>query len=406
MANKCNFCGRKESDVTILVQGLEGHICDNCALRAWDIVNLENKDTKKETAKETFTLKEVPAPKAISKHLDQYVIGQEKAKRLLSVAVHNHYTRLNHIQEIEDVELEKSNILMIGDTGTGKTLLAKSLARMLDVPFCIADATVLTEAGYVGDDVESILSRLLQIANYDSEKAQRGIIYLDEIDKIARKTDNPSITRDVSGEGVQQGLLKILEGTVAHVAPEGGRKHPDAKYVKIDTSQILFICGGAFDGLGKVIARRLNTKEVGFKAKGRLTIEDEDLLKYATPADLKNFGLIPEILGRLPVLATLESLDRETLISILTEPKNALIKQYKKLFEIKGIILSIEPEVVEFIADKALENKLGARGLRGICESLLQDYMFNFGEEQKDIKLKLPEAKKLWQKNKDKLSAA
>lgn len=295
---------------------------------------------------------------------------------------------------------------MIGETGTGKTLLAKSLARMLDVPFCIADATVLTEAGYVGDDVESILSRLLQEANYDPEKAQRGIIYLDEIDKIARKTDNPSITRDVSGEGVQQGLLKILEGTIAHVAPEGGRKHPDAKYVKIDTSQILFICGGAFDGLNKVVARRLNTKEVGFKAKGRLTLNENDLLQYATPQDLKNFGLIPEILGRLPVLATLEALDKQTLISILTEPKNALVKQYTRLFKLEGVKLTIDKKVIEFIADKALENKLGARGLRGICESLLQDYMFNFGESQKDINLKLGEASKLWEKNKGNLTAA
>jgi len=405
MANKCNFCGKVESDVTILVQGLEGHICDNCTLRAWDIVQIENKDASKNKASEV-ALSNVPTPKSINTHLNQYVIGQEKAKRLLSVAVHNHYTRLNHVSQIEDVELEKSNILMIGETGTGKTLLAKSLARMLDVPFCIADATVLTEAGYVGDDVESILSRLLQEANYDPEKAQRGIIYLDEIDKIARKTDNPSITRDVSGEGVQQGLLKILEGTIAHVAPEGGRKHPDAKYVKIDTSQILFICGGAFDGLNKVVARRLNTKEVGFKAKGRLTLSENDLLQYATPQDLKNFGLIPEILGRLPVLATLEALDKQTLISILTEPKNALVKQYTRLFKLEGVKLTIDKKVIEFIADKALENKLGARGLRGICESLLQDYMFNFGESQKDINLKLGEASKLWEKNKGNLTAA
>ena len=295
---------------------------------------------------------------------------------------------------------------MVGETGTGKTLLAKSLAKMLDVPFCIADATVLTEAGYVGDDVESILSRLLQVADYDANKAQKGIIYLDEIDKIARKSDNASITRDVSGEGVQQGLLKILEGTVAHVAPEGGRKHPYAKYIKIDTSQILFICGGAFDGLDKIISRRLNTKEVGFKSINREKISEDKILQLATPQDLKNFGLIPEILGRLPVLATLESLDKDALVSILTEPKNALIKQYVRLFELQNVKLKIDGAVIDFIADKALENKLGARGLRGICEGLLQDFMFNFGELPSKIYLKLPEAEKIWDKFKDRLTAA
>jgi ATP-dependent Clp protease ATP-binding subunit ClpX len=405
MAKKCNFCGKPENKTKMLVQGLDGQICDECALRASDIVEFEKKAKIKSSTKSDF-FDNIPTPKEIKLHLDQYVIGQTDAKKLLSVAVHNHYNRLNNLDKVEDVELEKSNILMVGETGTGKTLLAKSLAKMLDVPFCIADATVLTEAGYVGDDVESILSRLLQVADYDANKAQKGIIYLDEIDKIARKSDNASITRDVSGEGVQQGLLKILEGTVAHVAPEGGRKHPDAKYIKIDTSQILFICGGAFDGLDKIISRRLNTKEVGFKSINREKISEDKILQLATPQDLKNFGLIPEILGRLPVLATLESLDKDALVSILTEPKNALIKQYVRLFELQNVKLKIDGAVIDFIADKALENKLGARGLRGICEGLLQDFMFNFGELPSKIDLKLPEAEKIWDKFKDRLTAA
>lgn len=405
MAKKCNFCGKPENKTKMLVQGLDGQICDECALRASDIVEFEKKAKIKSSTKSDF-FDNIPTPKEIKLHLDQYVIGQTDAKKLLSVAVHNHYNRLNNLDKVEDVELEKSNILMVGETGTGKTLLAKSLAKMLDVPFCIADATVLTEAGYVGDDVESILSRLLQVADYDANKAQKGIIYLDEIDKIARKSDNASITRDVSGEGVQQGLLKILEGTVAHVAPEGGRKHPDAKYIKIDTSQILFICGGAFDGLDKIISRRLNTKEVGFKSINREKISEDKILQLATPQDLKNFGLIPEILGRLPVLATLESLDKDALVSILTEPKNALIKQYVRLFELQNVKLKIDGAVIDFIADKAFENKLGARGLRGICEGLLQDFMFNFGELPSKIGLKLPEAEKIWDKFKDRLTAA
>ena len=405
MAKKCNFCGKPENKTKMLVQGLDGQICDECALRASDIVEFEKKAKIKSSTKSDF-FDNIPTPKEIKLHLDQYVIGQTDAKKLLSVAVHNHYNRLNNLDKVEDVELEKSNILMVGETGTGKTLLAKSLAKMLDVPFCIADATVLTEAWYVGDDVESILSRLLQVADYDANKAQKGIIYLDEIDKIARKSDNASITRDVSGEGVQQGLLKILEGTVAHVAPEGGRKHPDAKYIKIDTSQILFICGGAFDGLDKIISRRLNTKEVGFKSINREKISEDKILQLATPQDLKNFGLIPEILGRLPVLATLESLDKDALVSILTEPKNALIKQYVRLFELQNVKLKIDGAVIDFIADKALENKLGARGLRGICEGLLQDFMFNFGELPSKIDLKLPEAEKIWDKFKDRLTAA
>ncbi len=405
MAKKCNFCGKPENKTKMLVQGLDGQICDECALRASDIVEFEKKAKIKSSTKSDF-FDNIPTPKEIKLHLDQYVLGQTDAKKLLSVAVHNHYNRLNNLDKVEDVELEKSNILMVGETGTGKTLLAKSLAKMLDVPFCIADATVLTEAGYVGDDVESILSRLLQVADYDANKAQKGIIYLDEIDKIARKSDNASITRDVSGEGVQQGLLKILEGTVAHVAPEGGRKHPDAKYIKIDTSQILFICGGAFDGLDKIISRRLNTKEVGFKSINREKISEDKILQLATPQDLKNFGLIPEILGRLPVLATLESLDKDALVSILTEPKNALIKQYVRLFELQNVKLKIDGAVIDFIADKALENKLGARGLRGICEGLLQDFMFNFGELPSKIDLKLPEAEKIWDKFKDRLTAA
>jgi ATP-dependent Clp protease ATP-binding subunit ClpX len=405
MSKKCNFCGKPENKTKMLVQGLDGQICDECALRASDIVEFEKK-AKVKSSKKTDFFDNIPTPKEIKLHLDQYVIGQTDAKKLLSVAVHNHYNRLNNLDKIEDVELEKSNILMVGETGIGKTLLAKSLAKMLDVPFCIADATVLTEAGYVGDDVESILSRLLQVADYDANKAQKGIIYLDEIDKIARKSDNASITRDVSGEGVQQGLLKILEGTVAHVAPEGGRKHPDAKYIKIDTSQILFICGGAFDGLDKIISRRLNTKEVGFKSINKEKISEDKILQLATPQDLKNFGLIPEILGRLPVLATLESLDKDALVSILTEPKNALIKQYVRLFELQNVKLKIDAAVIDFIADKALENKLGARGLRGICEGLLQDFMFNFGELPAKIDLKLPEAEKIWDKLKDRLTAA
>lgn len=376
----------------MLISGIEGHICDHCIEQANKIVDTEltpgaTITGAKVTDDEDSTLK----PSEIKALLDQYVVGQETAKKVMSVAVYNHYKRIRFAKQNpkSEIEIEKSNILLLGDTGTGKTLIAKTLAKILNVPFCIADATVLTEAGYVGEDVESIISRLLQSADYKVESAQKGIIYIDEIDKIARKGGNPSITRDVSGEGVQQGLLKILEGTVAHVAPEGGRKHPDQKYTKVDTSNILFICGGAFDGIKEVINRRINRSELGFKsAKERIRAET-NVLSYATPADLKNFGLIPEIIGRLPVATYMEPLDKATLRNILTEPKNALIKQYTELFKMDGIELVIEDEVLDYIVEKAIEYKLGARGLRSICEAILVDYMFSFPEGKSKSKLKL-----------------
>jgi ATP-dependent Clp protease ATP-binding subunit ClpX len=405
----CSFCGRKKSEALMLISGLEGHICENCAEQAFHIVDQElgganaPKSNHKSAGNEAKSPAKLPTPAEIKAYLDQYVIGQDNTKKVMSVAVYNHYKRLKHpgIDE-KGVEIEKSNILLVGETGTGKTLLAKTLAKYLNVPFCIADATVLTEAGYVGEDVESILSRLLQVANYDAAQAERGIIYLDEIDKISRKSDNPSITRDVSGEGVQQGLLKILEGTVAHVAPEGGRKHPDQKYIKIDTSNILFICGGAFEGIDKMIARRLNSQQVGFKSKekGGHGMDKGSLLRHLSPADLKTYGLIPEIIGRMPVITTMEPLDKVALKSILTEPKNALIKQYVRLFELDKIELSIDEEVIAFIVDKAFEYKLGARGLRSICESIMMDYMFNApGKKLKTIHITLDEAEKSWKKN-------
>jgi ATP-dependent Clp protease ATP-binding subunit ClpX len=384
----CSFCGRRKSESLMLISGLDGHICDQCADQAQKIVekelgmggNTSGKDSGNSNFESTQESgnKKLPKPSEIKAFMDQYVIGQDQAKKTLSVAVYNHYKRLNSKKSAahSDVEIEKSNILMIGETGTGKTLMAKTLAKILDVPFCIADATVLTEAGYVGEDVESIISRLLQVANYKPELAERGIIYLDEMDKIARKGDNASITRDVSGEGVQQGLLKILEGTVAHVAPEGGRKHPDQKYIKVDTTNILFICGGAFDGIDKIISRRVQKQAVGFKSTHSKEIQDKKLLSLVAPSDLRSFGLIPELIGRLPILTALEPLDKDTLKQILTDPKNALIKQYQHLFALDKITLEFDEAAIDYIAEIAFENKLGARGLRGICESILQDFMY------------------------------
>jgi ATP-dependent Clp protease ATP-binding subunit ClpX len=366
----------------MLISGLDGHICDQCADQAQKIVEKElgmgETPSKAKTVSVEGGQKKLPKPAEIKAFLDQYVIGQDLAKKTLSVAVYNHYKRLNSKSAAgnSEIEIEKSNILMIGETGTGKTLMAKTLAKILDVPFCIADATVLTEAGYVGEDVESIISRLLQVANYKPELAERGIIYLDEMDKIARKGDNASITRDVSGEGVQQGLLKILEGTVAHVAPEGGRKHPDQKYIKVDTTNILFICGGAFDGIEKIISRRVQKQAVGFKSVQNKEVQDKKLLSLVAPSDLRSFGLIPELIGRLPILTALEPLDKEALKSILTDPKNALIKQYQHLFALDKITLEFDDAAIDYIAEIAFDNKLGARGLRGICEAILQDFMY------------------------------
>jgi len=373
--NVCTFCGRSEKDVNMLINGISGAICDECTKQAYEIVQEQT-----ESKASTFVLRksDLPSPKEIKLFLDTYVIGQDEAKRYLSVSVYNHYKRLLQKTTTDDVEIEKSNIIMVGATGTGKTLLARTIAKLLHVPFAIVDATVLTEAGYVGEDIESILTRLLQASDYDVAAAQRGIVFIDEIDKIARKSDNPSITRDVSGEGVQQGLLKLLEGSIVNVPPQGGRKHPDQKMIAVDTKNILFVCGGAFDGIEKKIAQRLNTRIVGYAANKNMAIVDRNnLLKYITPADLKSFGLIPEIIGRLPILTYLNPLDRETLRNILTEPKNSIIKQYVKLFEMDGIRLTFDEDVFEYIVGKALEFKLGARGLRSIVEVVMMDAMYS-----------------------------
>ena len=381
----CCFCGRGEDEVTLLLSGIDGYICADCAKMAADYVaELEHKHEQEAPA---IQVGELQKPKAIKEYLDQYVIGQDRAKKLLSVAVYNHYKRINHnlVEKPDDgVELEKSNILMVGPTGTGKTLMARTIAKMLDVPFTIVDATVLTEAGYVGEDVESILTRLLQESDYDVKKAERGIVFIDEIDKIARKSDNPSITRDVSGEGVQQAMLKLLEGNVVNVPPKGGRKHPEQDFVHVNTENILFICGGAFEGIERRIAQRLNTQVIGFSAQGQQKIDKNNLLQYVSAMDLRGYGLIPEIIGRLPVITYLDALDRDTLKRILTEPKNAILRQYEKIFEIDGIKLVIDPEVLDLIVDTSIKNKLGARGLRSICEQIMNDAMYEAPSSSED----------------------
>ncbi len=380
MKKVCSFCGRGEKDVRLLITGLNGFICEDCAVQAYQIVEtagIAEAPGKKDGGK--FKIKKVPKPKEIKQYLDEYIIGQDEAKRTLAVAVYNHYKRLQQPADDSGVEIEKSNIIMVGSTGTGKTLLARTIAKLLDVPFTIVDATVFTEAGYVGEDVESILSRLLQVADYDTAAAERGIVFIDEIDKIARKSDNPSITRDVSGEGVQQGLLKLLEGTMVNVPPKGGRKHPDQDYIHLDTKNILFICGGAFDGIERKIAQHMNTHVVGYNSVQNVRkIDKGDLMRYILPQDLKSFGLIPEIIGRLPVLTYLNPLDKEALTRILSEPKNSIIKQYVKLFEMDGIQLTFSEEALALIVDKAVEYKLGARGLRSIVESIMMDAMFEY----------------------------
>jgi len=388
---KCSFCGKDKQDTLVLVAGINGHICDECISQAQGIVREEISETTSDFDATSIIL----TPKEIDEHLSQYVIGQDEAKKTISVAVYNHYKRIAQKDDRDDVEIEKSNIILVGETGTGKTLIAKTIAKILNVPFCIADATVITEAGYVGEDVESILSRLLQAADYNEAAAEKGIVFIDEIDKIARKSDNPSITRDVSGEGVQQGLLKLMEGAVVNVPPQGGRKHPEQKMIPIDTKNILFVCGGAFDGLDKVIARRLKTQAIGYKSSKSDDIDKSNLLQYVNPTDIKGFGLIPELIGRLPILTYLDPLDKEALRRILTEPKNSLIKQYKKLFKMDNIDLTIDKAVLDLIVEKAIDFKLGARGLRSICEAIMRDPMFELPSDKSttELRITLPYAK-------------
>ncbi len=398
---RCSFCGRAEKDVSLLMAGSSGFICDECAIRAAQIVE-QTFPTPNMKKDDSFSLAKIPKPKEIKEYLDRYVIGQDEAKKCLSVAVYNHYKRLMQPDDENDVEIEKSNIIIVGPTGTGKTLLARTIARLLEVPFTIVDATVFTEAGYVGEDVESILTRLLQVADYDTSKAERGIVFIDEIDKIARKSDNPSITRDVSGEGVQQGLLKLLEGTMVNVPPKGGRKHPDQDYIHLDTRNILFICGGAFDGIEAKIAQRLNARTIGYNSVQHVRrIAKEDIMQYVAPQDLKSFGLIPEIIGRMPILSYLRPLDKDSLYRILLEPKNSIIKQYKKLFAMDGIVLIFPNETLNYIVDKAVEFKLGARGLRSIVESIMIEAMFEIpSSEEKEFIVTLEYTKNQLENNK------